>query len=411
LVSEMPNEKKDKPRAGKQIGKPPVNLDITRYARQPREWKACPISSLPRDILKRAFEAGVIPEGKSRAATYFQIDHSVVSKAVQRLFQGQLEVMSTREAIKKYEWFKDYWWKLVKRDSDEFTLLADSMWDHGYFIRILEDQKVALPLQSCLFVFTESLNQNVHNVIIAEPGSEAQIITGCAVHPNVSGGLHVGVSEFYIKEDAKLTFTMIHVWSQGFDSRPRSAAVIEDNGVFVSNYMLFNPVKSLQMYPVAYCRGVDSKVSFNNIIYGSKNSHIDVGSKVVLQNEGAGGEIITRAIATDNAKIYARGFLQGEHEGSKAHLECRGLLLSENAMIYAVPELLAKAQGAELSHEAAVGKIAEEQIQYLMARGFSEKEAASLIVRGFMDISIFGLPKELEESIEKIVNATAEEAL
>ena len=407
----MSDEKKDGSRCKKQIEKPSVNLDVTRYVRQPREWKACPISNLPRDILKRSLEVGVIPKEKSRAATYFQIDHSVISKAVQEMFQGQLEVMSTREAVKKYDWFKNYWWKLVKRDSDRFTLLADSMWDHGYFIRIMEDQKVTLPLQSCLFVLTDNLNQNVHNVIIAEPGSEAQIITGCAVHPNVSGGLHVGVSEFYVREDAKLTFTMIHGWSQGFDSRPRSAAVIEDNGIFVSNYMLFNPVKSLQMYPVAYCRGVNSKVSFNNIIYGSKNSHIDVGSKIILQNEGARGEIITRAIATDNAKIYARGFLQGEHKASKAHLECRGLLLSDNAMIYAVPELLAKAQGAELSHEAAVGKIAEEQIHYLMARGFSEKEAASLIVRGFMDVSIFGLPEELEQNIEKIVNTTAKEAL
>jgi len=389
LVFEMPKKKEDRQGTAERIDESSASLDVSEYVRKPREWKACPISRLPREILKRSFEVGVVPEQDSRAATYFQIDHSVVSEAVQRLFQGQLEVMSTREAIKKYDWFKDYWWKLVKRDADKFTLLADSMWDHGYFIRILEDQKVTLPLQSCLFVLTNNLNQNVHNVIIAEPGSEAQIITGCTVHPNVHGGLHVGISEFYIKEDAKLTFTMIHGWNQGFDSRPRSAA----------------------MYPAAYCRGVISKVSFNNIIYGSGDSYIDVGSKVILQNEGARVEIITRAIATDNARIYARGFLQGEHEGSKAHLECRGLLLSDNAMVYAIPELLAKAQGAELSHEAAVGKIAEEQIQYLMARGFSEKEAASLIVRGFMDISIFGLPRELEESIEKIIKATAERAL
>ena len=411
MVSEMPQKKEDKPGRDERVDEPPLSFDVSEYSREPKEWRACPVSSLPRDVLRRAFQVGVVPEEDSRAATYFQIDHSVVSEVVQRMFQDQLEVMSTREAIRKYDWLKDYWWRLVRRDADRFTLMADSMWDQGYFIRILEGQKVTVPLQSCLFVLTNNLNQNVHNVIIAEPGSEAQIITGCAVHPNVHGGLHVGVSEFYVKEDAKLTFTMIHGWNQGFDSRPRSAAVIEDNGVFVSNYMLFEPVKSLQMYPVAYCRGVNSKVSFNNIIYGSKSSYIDIGSKVVLQNEGARGEIITRAIAADNSKIYARGFLRGEHEGGRAHLECRGLLLSDNAMVYAIPELLAEAQGAELSHEAAVGKIAEEQIQYLMARGFSEKEAASLIVRGFMDISIFGLPKELEESIERIVNATAERAL
>jgi len=204
---------------------------------------------------------------------------------------------------------------------------------------------------------------------------------------------------------------MIHNWAQKFDSRPRSGAIIEDNGVFVSNYMCFKPLKSLQMYPVAYCRGVNSRARFNTIIYGTGNSYIDVGSKIVLQNEGCRGEIISRVIATDKAQVYARGFLQGEHSNTKAHLECRGLLLSDEATIHAIPELMAKAQGAELSHEAAVGKIAEEQIQYLMARGFSRSEAEALIVRGFMDVSIFGLPKDLERELQKIVDITTERAL
>jgi len=387
------------------------DVDTGTYSRQTKSWSPCPISNLPGDVLNRAFEVGVVPEEKSRSATYFQVDHSVISKAVRSMFEDKVEIMSTKEALNKYSWFKDYWWRLVSVDTDKYTALAELGWDQGYFVRILEDQKVTIPVQSCLFVSTENLNQNVHNVIIAEPGSEAQLITGCAVHPNVHRGLHVGISEFYVKEDAKLTFTMTHSWAQGFETRPRSAALIEDNAAFVSNYMCFKPVKSLQMYPVAYCKGENSRVSFNSLLYGSGTSYIDIGSKVVLQNEGSRGEVVARAIATDNAQIYARGFLQGEHGDSKAHLECRGLLLSDKAMIYAVPELVAKAQGADLSHEAAVGKIAEEQIQYLMARGFSEEEAEALIVRGFMDVSIFGLPKELKDEIQKIVDITAERAL
>ncbi len=387
------------------------DVDLTKFSRQPKMWLPCPLPRLPKDVLKRAFEVGVVPEEKSRAASYFQLDHSVVSKAVQGTFGDKVEIMSTKEALEKHDWLRDYWWKIVQVDSDKYTSAAETNWDQGYFIRILEDQKVTIPLQACLFVSTDNLNQNVHNVVICEPGAEAQLITGCTVHSNVHRGLHVGVSEFYVKERAKLTFTMIHGWAQDFDTRPRTAALIEDNAVFVSNYMCFKPVKSLQMYPVAYCRGRDSRVSFRSIIYGSGNSYIDTGAKVVLQGEGSRGEVVARAIATDNARIYARGFLQGEHEHSKAHLECRGLLLSDKAMIHAIPELMAKAQGSELSHEAAVGKIAEEQVYYLMARGFSEGEAEALIVRGFMDVSIFGLPKELETSVQKMIGITAERVL
>jgi Fe-S cluster assembly scaffold protein SufB len=387
------------------------DLDISQYSRNPKNWEPCLLSSLPKDVLERALEVGVTSNEENRAATFFQIDHSVIFRAVQDLFENKVEIMSAKEALEKYDWLRDYWWKIVRVDADKYTALAELAWDQGYFIRILEDQHVTMPLQACLFISTDNLNQNVHNIIVAEPGSEAQIITGCTIHPGVQRGLHVGITEFYIKENAKLTFTMIHNWAQNFDSRPRSGAIIEDNATFISNYMSLKPVKSVQMYPVAYCKGVNSRARFNTIVYGSGNSYIDIGSKIVLQNEGSRGEIISRAIATDKAQIYARGFLQGEHGGTRAHLECRGLLLSDEAMIYAVPELVSKSSGTELSHEAAIGKISEEQVQYLMARGFSKSEAESLIVRGFMDVGIFGLPKDLEMKIQKMLDITAERIL
>lgn len=387
------------------------DLDVSRYSRKPKEWSPCPLSYLPKEVIKRSLEVGVVPDENKRSATYFQMDHSVVFQAVQRTFKGKIEIMSTVEALKKYNWLKDYWWRLIEVDTDKYTAITELNWDQGYFIRVRKGQKVALPLQACMFISTDNLNQNVHNVIIAEPHSEVQVITGCAIHPSVSRGLHVGVSEFYVKENAKLTFTMIHNWTQDFDVRPRTAALVEDNGVFISNYVCLKPVKSLQMYPVAYLKGVNSRVQFSSILYGTENSYLDVGAKIVLQNRGSRGEVITRAIARDNAQIYARGFLIGEHDDSKAHLECRGLLLSDNALIQAIPELLAKSVGADLSHEAAVGKIAEEQVQYLMARGFSEEEAEALIVRGFMDINILGLPEELRNNMAKLVETTVERSL
>ena len=62
----------------------------------------------------------------------------------------------------------------------------------------------------------------------------------------------------------------------------------------------------------------------------------------------------------------------------------------------------------ELSHEAAVGKIAEDQIQYLTARGLTEEEATSMIVRGFFDIDIKGLPEELAKATKKLIDLSME---
>ena len=387
------------------------DLDLDSFSRETQSWSYCPISSLPMDITQRSLDVGIRSDEEGRAATYFQIDHSVVYKSIEKAFEGKVEAMSTKEALEKYDWLRDYWWRLVAVDADKYTALAELRWDQGYFFRVLEGQRVTLPLQSCLFISGDNLNQNVHNIIIAEPRSEVQIITGCVAHPNVHKGLHVGISEFYVKEGANLTFTMIHNWTQDFDVRPRTAAIVEEKATFINNYICLKPVKSLQMYPVAYCKGAESRVRFNSILYGSGHSYLDVGSKVVLQGEGSRGEVVARAIAADHAQIYARGFLVGEHRESKAHLECRGLLLSDTAIIKAVPELLGRVVGTELTHEAAVGKIAEEQVQYLVARGFSEAEAESLIVRGFMDVSVFGLPENLRNQIRRLVETTTKRVL
>ncbi|RJS72782.1 MAG: hypothetical protein CW694_01975, partial [Candidatus Syntrophoarchaeum sp. WYZ-LMO15] len=73
--------------------------------------------------------------------------------------------------------------------------------------------------------------QNVHNIIIAEENSELHIITGCTVSHRVNSALHLGISEFYVKPGAKITFTMVHNWAGGVDVRPRSAVLVEDEAV------------------------------------------------------------------------------------------------------------------------------------------------------------------------------------
>ena len=387
------------------------DLEIKEFTREAKAWSNCPLSLLPKDIVLQSLSAGVRADEKNRIGTYFQIDHSVVFQGIQKAYEGKMEMMTTKDAFNRYGWLKDYWWRLVQPDTDKYTALAERNWDYGYFIRILQGEKLTIPLQSCLFISKDGLNQNVHNIVILEPDSEVQIITGCVVHPNVQKGLHVGVTEFYLKKGSKLTFTMVHNWAQNFDVRPRTAVLIEDDSTFINNYICLKPVKSLQMYPVAYCKGSSSKARFNSLLYGGGDSYIDVGAKLVLQGPGSKGEVISNAIASDRAQIYARGLLVGEHRESKAHLECRGLLLSDKALIHAVPELTAKVSGTELSHEAAIGKISKDQIQYLMARGFSEDDARSLIVRGFMDVTIFGLPDELKDGIKKIVDESAEGVL
>jgi len=274
--------------------------------------------------------AGIDPEETGRSGSFLQQDHSVVF--AKSLIPG-LEIMATDEALKKYAWLDEYHWNLVSADKDIYTKEVAEKPTQGYFIHAEKDAKITLPLQSCLFISKNNIRQNVHNIIIAEENSELHIITGCTVSHKISSALHLGISEFYVKKGAKITFTMVHNWAGKVEVRPRSAVRIEDDGVFISNYIMMTPVKSLQMYPTAYCVGENSRATFQSIIYAPENSNIDVGSRIVFKGKGSRGDIISRAIATDNAQIMARGDLVGEAENIRGHLECRGLMLSNSSTI------------------------------------------------------------------------------
>jgi Fe-S cluster assembly scaffold protein SufB len=346
---------------------------------------------------KRMRLAGIETTKAGRSGTYLQKDHSLVHCNVA---QEGLEIMDIATAMAAHGWLKDYLWRLVKPDKDEYTRRAKERPHLGYFIRALPGVKSLSPVQACLYLATDKIAQNVHNVIIAEEGSELHIITGCSSAPGVASGLHVGVSEFYIKEGATLSFTMIHNWSEGVVVRPRSSILVEKGGRFINNYIVLNPVESIQMYPSTHLLGDDSVASLNSILVAPPGSHLDIGGRVVLSGKNTRAEVVARAITTGGT-IYSRGQLVGEVPGVKAHLECKGLILGEGGSVIAIPELEGKAPDLELSHEAAVGRINQEEINYLMARGLSEDEAVGVIVRGFLRVDIEGLPPELKEEIDR----------
>ncbi|MCK4911157.1 MAG: SufD family Fe-S cluster assembly protein [Thermodesulfovibrionales bacterium] len=384
------------------------DIDIGSYGRDAPVHKNIEnMDELQPATLERARAVGIEGSDTCRSGSFFQSDHTVM---LARSMHEGLELMDIEEAMDTHDWLDDYIWKAVRVDADKYTAEAALRPDHGYFIRALAGARVEMPLQACLYMSGEGLAQNVHNIIIAEEGSELHIITGCTTADGMRGGLHIGVSEFYIKRGARLTFTMIHNWAPDMAVRPRSVAIVEEDGLFLSTYVCMNPVRTLQLYPTAFCTGPGATVRFGSVLVAQEGTSMDVGSKAVLEAPGAKAEIVSRAI-TRGGEITVRGHLVGQSPGVKGHLECRGLILSDKGTINAVPLLDGKAPEIELSHEAAVGKIAEEELNYLTARGLSPEEATSAIVTGFLDIDMPELPEGLAKEMKKAVRLGDSSAL
>ncbi len=359
------------------------------------------LSQIKSTDANQLLDVGVDTDENDRAGTFIQKDRSVIHC---KTMQDGVEVMSISQAQKKHGWLSDYIWKNISPDTDKFTSLAKKKPQEGYFIRSLPGVKTEHPIQSCLYIAKEGSSQNVHNIVIAEEGSELHIITGCATAPHLISGLHVGVSEFYVKKGAKLIFTMIHDWGEKINVRPRTVTRVEEGGLIVSNYISLRPVGSLQMYPTTYLNGKSAVARFNSVLVANKGDFLDVGSRIVLNAPDTRAEIISRSIASGGS-IIARGDLVGKVSGIKAHLECKGLILKDG-LISAIPELRAYVPGVEMSHEAAVGKIDQQEIEYLMARGIDEDEAISTIVRGFLNVDIEGLPPGFKNKLDKIISET-----
>ena len=381
------------------------DLDLAAFHVDERTRERAERAARERQMREAALGVGVDLAAEGRAGTFLQVDQSVVARRVGERFAGRVEVLPTLEALGT-PWVAERLWSLVAPDADKYTAAAALATTGGYCLRVLPGERLEEPLQACLLIAETALSQNLHNVVVVEEGASAHVITGCTVH-RASGGLHIGVSEFFVGKGATLTFTMIHRWAPGLHARPRTGVVVEEGGTYVSNYLLLGEVASLQMYPVTRLRGRGARARFQAVLCGRGDSVLDVGGRVVHEGEESSSETITRTLGADRSRTWARGQLVALTNRCRARLECRGMLVSPEASIVAIPEL--EADGvpqAELSHEAAISPIAEEEVSYLMARGLAPEEAVAAITRGFLNLDIPGLPPAIAEKLAEAIAAT-----
>ncbi len=313
-----------------------------------------------------------------------------------------LEIIPISDAIEKYPRVRDeLYFSLVKKDKNEYTRLASGARPVGYYIRVEPGVKIEDPVQAAFMLASTGGTQVIHNIIDLGQGSGLNILNGCTTSCQVFQGKHVGITEVYVSEGASLSYTMLHNWGKDIEVYPVTGIHVEKNARFVSNYAAMTAVKKLVAYPTAWVEAGGS-ARFHSIIYSKNNSHFDMGARAVLKGEDSGAEIISRVVS-EAGIVISRQMIEGLTTGCKGHMECSGLLLDEKAVIHTIPELKGAHPDINLSHEAAVGRISSKELSYLMARGLTEEEARSLIIRGFLDIGIEGIPPRIHDIIEDTI--------
>ena len=212
------------------------------------------------------------------------------------------------------------------------------------------------------------------------------IVAGCGIH---NGGAkesrHDGIHRFFIGKNAKLKYVEKH-YGQGEGTgenimNPRTEIIIEEGGHMEMESVQIKGIDSTKRETIAHLKeGAKLVVQERLMTHGTQ--YADSRFDVSMDGANSSAKISSRSVARDNSKQMFYSNLIG-NAACSGHTECDAIIM-DNAKISSLPEITANHPDAALIHEAAIGKIAGEQIIKLMTLGLTEQEAEEQIVNGFL---------------------------
>ena len=245
-----------------------------------------------------------------------------------------------------------------------------------------KNERVDIPV-----LLTKSgLNDLVYNDFYIGDNADVLIVAGCGIHnPGEKTSRHDGIHTFHVGKNAKVKYVEKHYGEgEGTGERvlnPTTVVQIEKGGY-------------LEMETVQI-KGVDSTVRTTNAVIGDEGTLIihekimthgkqkaETHFSVDLNGNNSGAHVVSRSVAKDDSHQLFDSLVNGNSK-CNGHTECDAIIM-DNGTVSAIPRINANSVDATLIHEAAIGKIAGEQLVKLMTLGLTEKQAEEEIVNGFL---------------------------
>ena len=273
----------------------------------------------------------------------------------------------------------------VERRSTEKVQIETKTDKPGIDIRVqpgVTGETVFIPV-----IITDSgVNDKVYNDFYIGDGADVTIIAGCGIHNSgCHESRHDGIHRFFIGKNAHVKYVEKH-YGEG-----------EGTGARV-----LNPVTEVHIGEASFCemetvqiRGVDSTVRQTDAVldaeakyqvterlmtHGAQTARSDM--KVELNGDGASAQIVSRSVAKDASSQVFNPVAVG-NAACHAHIQCDSIIM-DGAKIRSIPEIAANHPDANIIHEAAIGRINNEQLLKLMTFGMTEEEAEAVIIDGFL---------------------------
>ncbi|MBM3896596.1 MAG: Fe-S cluster assembly protein SufB [Thaumarchaeota archaeon] len=362
---------------------------------------------VPEDV-KKTFDKLGIPEAEKKflAGVGAQYESEVVYHNLREDLQKKGVIfLDTDTALKEQpEIFKKYFGKIIPPEDNKFAALNSAVWSGGSFIYIPPGVKVDMPLQAYFRINAENIGQFERTLIVVDEGAECHYIEGCTAPVYSSESLHSAVVELVAHKDAKLRYTTIQNWSNDVYNLVTKRAYAYEGATV--EWIDGNIGSKLTMkYPGVYLLGERAHGETLSIAFAGKNQHQDTGAKMVHLAPNTTSKITSKSVSRLNGRSTYRGLLHVAKGATnvKSSVRCDALLLDDTSKTDTYPYMEINQDDATITHEATVGKIGDEQIFYLMSRGFTEEEALTLIVNGFMEPFTKELPMEYAVELNRLI--------
>ena len=236
-------------------------------------------------------------------------------------------------------------------------------------------------------IITETgLTELVYNDFFIGEDCDVDIIAGCGIHnTGCETSQHDGVHTFYVGKNSRVRYVERHYGEgEGSGARimnPQTIVYLEEGASINMETTQIRGIDSTKRETkVVAGAGAEVVITEKLLTHGAQTAESDM--EIILQGEDSSGRVISRSVAQDTSQQVFYPRMTGEAR-CFGHVQCDSTIMG-NAKIKSIPAIIADSMEAQLIHEAAIGRIAGDQITKLMTLGLTEEEAEEKILEGFL---------------------------
>src|SRR5215831_9054477 len=384
-----------------------VDFDDIHYFVRASEKPGRSWDDVPEDV-KKTFDRLGIPEAERKflAGVGAQYESEVVYHQVREDLEKQGVIFLDMDSgLREHEDIvREHFASVIPPNDNKLAALNSAVWSGGSFVYVPEGVHVEMPLQAYFRINTENMGQFERTLIIAEPGSYVHYVEGCTAPTYTSDSLHSAVVEIIVKEGARVRYTTIQNWSKNVYNLVTKRAVAYRDATM--EWVDGNLGSKLTMkYPSVYMLEPGAKAEILSVAFASEGQHQDPGGKVIHAAPHTQSSVVSKSISKSGGRAGYRGLVKvyPGAKGSKCAVRCDALILDDRSRSDTYPTMEIDEDDVQVTHEATVSKVSDEQLFYLMSRGINQDEAMNMIVRGFIEPIARELPMEYSVELNRLI--------